>query len=102
MYDQSSARSYEPDTTVIDTDDELDDMHVNVDGAWCRDLLGSTDRTACDKPYRFTITQRRRPVLDGALCPDCFTPREVIAAQEAADKARAEADGFVGINPRRR
>jgi len=110
MHD-NQAIAYEADTVVSDPDDwhaplapgEGVEMQVSIDGkTWCRDRLGKVDRTACDKPYRFSIAQRRRPVLDGVLCPVCFTAGEISDALEALAKARHEADGFIGINPRRR
>jgi hypothetical protein len=111
MHDhRSSAHNYEPDTHVIDVEDwhpplaegEEVEMHIHVDGTWHRDRVGKTDRTACDKTYRFSIAQRRRPVLEGVLCPVCFTAGEIQDALEQIAKERREADGFIGINPRRR
>ena len=104
---------YEADTTVADVEtpwrkpiDEVEEaeMQVTLDGkTWCRELLGSPDdRTACDETFRFSITARRPPKLEGVLCSKCFTPREIAAALEAVEKAKREADAFVGINPRRR
>lgn len=109
MHDRQ--RTYEADTLVVDVDDwhpplvegEEVEMQISIDGkTWCRDRIGKTDRTACDKPYRFSIAQRRRAVLEGVLCPICFTSVEIADALEALAKSRREADGFVGINPRRR
>lgn len=98
---------YVPDTTVedppLDRGDEAE-MQVTLDGGttWHRELLGGVDITACDEVYRFSETERRPPKLVGKLCPKCFTPREITAALEALAKERREADGFIGINPRRR
>ncbi len=102
--------AYEIDTFIEDAEDwhppladgEGAEMHVNVDGAWCRERLGHADLTACGKSYRFSIAQRRRPVLEGVLCPVCFTAGEIQDALEALARTRREADGFIGINPRRR
>jgi hypothetical protein len=111
MHDHRHAYApYEADTAVVDVEDwhpplaegEEVEMHISVDGLWHRDRVGAADRTACDKPYRFSIAQRRRPVLEGLLCPVCFTANEIADALEALAKEHREADRFIGINPRRR
>lgn len=104
---------YEPDAAIDDpadwrppfVDGEEVEMHVQLDGTWHRDRIGKVDRTACDKTYRFSTipsSHRRRAVLEGVLCSVCFTAGELADALEALAKARREADGFIGINPRRR
>ncbi len=91
-----------PAEAPADDEDDLE-MQVTLDGGktWCRVLLGAVDTTACDAVYRFSNTDRRPPKLVGNLCPKCFTPREIASALEASEKAKRDADAFVGINPRR-
>lgn len=75
----------EPRGTPLSEDEET--MQAYVEGKWHRRFLQRSE-TACGQPFHSQRTALRREALDGDLCGDCFTIREL------AENKRLEAEKY--------
>lgn len=81
-------RAYEPDTVVIEVDEEPP-MHVRGDdGYWHRRAVGQLS-TACGQHIELGA-QIRHETYAGRLCPLCFTPFELAAGERVNANARPD------------
>jgi hypothetical protein len=82
------AYGYEPDTVVLDPEDVT--MQVFVEHAWHRRLHASVNETACGEVFHAQYQPTRRESLDGPLCRNCFSIRELSISEDIAERKRAE------------
>jgi hypothetical protein len=97
MREATMELDYQPDTVVIDPED---DMQIHGDDGYWHRLTWDLGRQACGPVVDDRLRQARRSSrspeaqrYDGSLCPLCFTPFEIDYGQMVKKDAEAKALG---------